>query len=358
MPPGYLEVDFLITIILLVGAIFLEIAGILVQLVSDWVIVWACKYPGRLANLILRVHEFLFAERKRWSGFMGQLCFLNFCKEYKPTRYQKMVQSLCGSKKMLSRFGSSSAVHLNVKKLIIIQLFEKSQKGSDALQTSAMKRGEWSTEKYNFQQFKWSVELEFDRSLVIWHLATYVCYHSEDPNVVVTCEMEAANILSNHMMYLLLLCPSRFPFCNKYDKFMQDYDEVKEIVGGGGSRWSDAKACENLLEKKIDSSSTTVAKQVQMLAKGLREKEDRWEVMSNVWVEMLFYASSQCPLKHHVQELRHGGDFLTHVWLLLMHFGVGRKVERNTPEKRKDEYDSLAKATGNSCADLVNNLLG
>ncbi|GFY92100.1 hypothetical protein Acr_08g0004960 [Actinidia rufa] len=217
MPPGHLEGDFHITIILLlVGAIFLEIAGILVQLVSDW-------------------------------------------------------------------------------------LFEKSQKGSDALQTSAMKRGEWSTEKYNFQQFKWSVELEFDRSLVIWHLATY------------------------------------------------DYDEVKELVGGG-SRWSDAKACKNLLEKKIDSSSTTVAKQVQklgkglreedtvakqvqMLAKGLREKEDRWEIMSNVWVEMLCYASSQCPLKHHVQELRHGGDFLTHVWLLLMHFGVGEKGGREIPLK-------------------------
>ncbi|XP_057497322.1 uncharacterized protein LOC130782037 isoform X2 [Actinidia eriantha] len=357
MPPGHLEGDVPITIILLVGAIILEIAGILVQLVSDWVIVWACKYPGRLANLVLRVHEFLISEHKRWSGFMGQLSFLNFCKEYKPTRYRKMVQSLCGREKMLSRFGSLSAVQLSVKKLIIIQLFEKSQKGSDALQTPAMKRGEWSIEKYNCPEFKWSVELDFDRSLVIWHLATDVCYHSEDPNVVVTGEMEAANILSNYMMYLLLVCPSRFPFCNKYDKFMQDYDIVKELVGGG-SRWSNAKACENLLEKKINSSNTTVANQVQNLAKGLREKADRWEIMSNVWVEMLCYASSQCPSKHHVQELRHGGEFLTHVWLLLMHFGVGRKVERDTPEKPKDEYDSSTKSTASCAAELLDNVLG
>ncbi|GFY92098.1 hypothetical protein Acr_08g0004940 [Actinidia rufa] len=320
MPPGDLEGDFPITIILLVGAIFLEIAGILVQLVSDWVIVWACKYPGGLANLVLRVHEFLFSEQKRWSGFMGQLCFLNFCKEYKPTRYQKMVQCLCGSEKMLSRFGSSSAVQLSVKKLIIIQLFEKSQKGSEALQTSAMKR--------------------------------------EDPNVVVTIEMEAAKILSNYMMYLLLICSSRFPFCNKYDKFMQDYDEVKELVGGGGSRWSDAKSCEILFEKKNLLEQFHSREPSTEPCQGfLREKEDRWEIMSNVWVEMLCHASSQCPLKHHVQELRHGGEFLTHVWLLLMHFGVGRKVERNTPEKPKDEYGSLAKDASNCCADLVNNVL-
>ncbi|GFY92101.1 hypothetical protein Acr_08g0004970 [Actinidia rufa] len=270
MPPGHLEGDVPITIILLVGAIILEIAGILVQLVSDWVIVWACKYPGRLANLVLRVHEFLISEHKRWSGFMGQLSFLNFCKEYKPTRYRKMVQSLCGREKMLSRFGSLSAVKLSVKKLIIIQLFEKYQKGSEALQTPAMKR--------------------------------------EDPNVVVTGEMEAANILSNYMMYLLL-----------------------ELVGGGGSRWSNAKACENLLEKKVNSSNTTVANQVQNLAKGLREKANRWEIMSNVWVEMLCYASSQCPSKHHVQELRHGGEFLTHVWLSTYALRCGEKGREKYP---------------------------
>ncbi|GFZ02712.1 hypothetical protein Acr_15g0013200 [Actinidia rufa] len=74
-PPGHLKGDFPITIILLVGAIFLEIAGILVQLVSDWVFVWACKYPGRLANLVLRAHEFLIPKRKRWSGFMGTIQF-------------------------------------------------------------------------------------------------------------------------------------------------------------------------------------------------------------------------------------------------------------------------------------------
>ena len=75
-------------------------------------------------------------------------------------------------------------------------------------------------------------------------------------------------------------------------------------------------------------------------------------------MEMLCYASSQCPLKHHVQELRHGGEFLTHVWLLLMHFGVGRKVERNTPEKPKDEYDSSTKSTTSCGAELLDNALG
>ncbi|KAK3220558.1 hypothetical protein Dsin_014528 [Dipteronia sinensis] len=39
-------------------------------------------------------------------------------------------------------------------------------------------------------------------------------------------------------------------------------------------------------------------------------------------VGMLAYAASRCKANEHAQQLRRGGGFLTHVWLLLAHFGL------------------------------------
>ena len=48
----------------------------------------------------------------------------------------------------------------------------------------------------------------------------------------------------------------------------------------------------------------------------------KWEMMCDVWVEMLYYAASQCGWKEYAQQLRRGGELLTHVWLLMAHFGI------------------------------------
>ena len=49
------------------------------------------------------------------------------------------------------------------------------------------------------------------------------------------------------------------------------------------------------------------------------EKENRWHIISSVWVEMLCYAASNCPMDYHAEQLRRGGGLITHVWLLLAH---------------------------------------
>ncbi|GMP42199.1 hypothetical protein CsSME_00012019 [Camellia sinensis var. sinensis] len=75
--------------------------------------------------------------------------------------------------------------------------------------------------------------------------------------------------------------------------------------------------------------------------------------MSKVWVEMLCYVANHCPVKNHVQELRRGGQFVTHVWLLLMHFGIRKRsneimfqqiIDPNQLDKRvKDLVGGIAK---------------
>ncbi|KAK3220560.1 hypothetical protein Dsin_014530 [Dipteronia sinensis] len=48
----------------------------------------------------------------------------------------------------------------------------------------------------------------------------------------------------------------------------------------------------------------------------------KWDTIGCAWLEMLAYAASRCKANEHAQQLRRGGEFLTHVWLLLAHFGL------------------------------------
>ena len=60
-----------------------------------------------------------------------------------------------------------------------------------------------------------------------------------------------------------------------------------------------------------------------ILAKKIGElKEEKWKVMTKVWVELLSYAASRSRANAHVQQLSKGGELLTFVWLLMAHFGL------------------------------------
>lgn len=49
---------------------------------------------------------------------------------------------------------------------------------------------------------------------------------------------------------------------------------------------------------------------------------DMWEELGDFWLEMMAYSATRCPVNVHAQKLRYGGEFLTHIWLLMAHFGL------------------------------------
>ncbi|KAH7863913.1 hypothetical protein Vadar_023391 [Vaccinium darrowii] len=360
-PPGHLEGDHIITIIVLAGAIFLEIAGIVVQLVSDWAVIWACQNGSKWATSVLFLDEFLISKRQRWSGVMGQFSLREFCENYKPTVYNRTWECLFGREKLLKRFSSRKSPNQYLKDLIIHHLREKLREAVvvdtlqisiervadldtsrtstqkieevDKLRTSTgrvasanklpigVKRGEWTLVRYGVeQQFKWSIEKEFGQSIVIWHVATQVCYESDYAKFFGDeVKLKTVKILSDYMMYLLVACPDRFPFCNKYVRIMQDYAEMKKVIHGGAG----------------DTTNIPLVNKAQRLVQDMKRQPERWDILGNMWVEMLCYAARKCPEKNHIQELRHGGEILTHVWLLLLHFGITKKLEIS-PSSPKD----------------------
>jgi hypothetical protein len=71
------------------------------------------------------------------------------------------------------------------------------------------------------------------------------------------------------------------------------------------------------------------------LAKSLRcleteenwSKEQKWEMISHVWVEILCHAACHCRGLDHAKQLSHGGELLTHVWLLMAHLGITEQFQ-------------------------------
>ncbi|KAM7466391.1 hypothetical protein LguiB_013953 [Lonicera macranthoides] len=51
-------------------------------------------------------------------------------------------------------------------------------------------------------------------------------------------------------------------------------------------------------------------------------KDEKWEIISEVWAEMLFHGAANCELVTHLQQLKKGGEFISQVWLLLFINGL------------------------------------
>ncbi|KAF7139644.1 hypothetical protein RHSIM_Rhsim07G0044900 [Rhododendron simsii] len=362
--PGlFWEGDDVITIILIAGAIFLEIAGIVVQLFSDWAVVWACSDRIKWATPLLFLHEVLFSKTQRWPEVMGQLSLQDFFTKYNPNACTRCLRTclktclkkvkclgaweyLFGMDKELKGYQTQKELVPNVKDVIINYLCEKydpseSKKVADDGKLPEVTRGEWTLKRYGLEQeqeLQGIIKLQFEKKIVIWHVATEVFYRLDDGRD--TTYRKAVKMLSDYMMYLLVECSTKFPFCNKYDKIEKDYRRLKELFTG-----------EELVpfgQKRDESNeSNDVAEKAPQLVHHMKTyaPQKRWDILASIWAEMLCYAAWRCRVQYHIAELRHGGEFLTRVWLLQMHCD---RTLRRSSSSLSIELDNLARTTGGS----------
>ena len=238
---------------------------------------------------------------------------------------------------------NSSVVSKYLRRLIFEQLLEKSRSASDikAAKKLCADRGEWTLQKMNYlHKLGWSIEVEFDEIILLWHLVIDLCYYTDLNKKSFSIEnskCKASKLLSDYMVYLLVLRPLMLPDGIGQIRFQDSFAEAiaffhrKHVKDG-------IQACEKLLQvnteilplkvkgdrsKSVLFDACRLAKSMQSLeAEEEWECEKKWEMMGHVWVEMLCYAACQCRWNHHANELRRGGELLTHVWLLMAHFGI------------------------------------
>ncbi|XP_058185870.1 uncharacterized protein LOC131303096 [Rhododendron vialii] len=210
------------------------------------------------------------------------------------------------------------------------------------------KRKRWSktVEQFNLQ---WSVDMAFERSVLVWHLATEIRYKLDfimKPDVTNTPSYfhDRGKCMSRYMLYLLVKHPDMLPIGMGQIKFRDLYSNLADFIEMHTSKSlkdvteEDAADLliglvkdENMVVGGGDMSNSVIfdgCKLAPQLGKyeqeqGKEDVQERiWNVIVFFWMEILGYAASQCKGRQHAQRLRRGEEYLTHLWLLMAHFGL------------------------------------
>ncbi|KAK4419749.1 hypothetical protein Salat_2387800 [Sesamum alatum] len=337
----YKKHDLMITYMLLVVAICLELYAVWVLMNSDWTQNWLSR-RDRTTYSSLIIRWFQWSNKRRWSKKMAQHNLLDLCVRGKTAvslrnkKFLRKIQKLSWIDNYLEKHWYKTFVDVSpeLKDLIFSELAGINERDPTALWN---RRGSFTLENYGNLSLDWTKEVEFDQRILLWHIATDICYSMEwgddkEPNCTERKQMaDHSKHISDYMLYLLIACPFMLPIGIGMIRFRDTCAEAKEFLEERNVRSSKATACEKLLQVntevppikvKGDRSKSVLFDACKMAKSLLARKEDRWEIMSKVWVEMLAHAATHCGGSHHARQLRKGGELLTHVWLLMAHLGI------------------------------------
>ncbi|KAJ6700352.1 hypothetical protein OIU79_013397 [Salix purpurea] len=348
---AYLTAEIIISYLLLYGAIVIEIYSVVSLLFSDWAMLWLTGKRKPLFNSVYRTicsSGFLHND-KRWESKMAQHNLIRF-------QLSKGKSTCISLKKLLgkSSIQSLEVVGDDLKKFIFQYLSDKRRRyksmkrspdpGSNDLHGILSERGHQVIGREGcLGNLGWSVTLpDFNESLLTWHIATDICYHDDvrkhggdAKNIPPNCKMSIE--LSNYMVYLLVDYPFLLPRGIGNERYIQTCSAVDDdaillerIISGQHYSWDFGRTISKLQKSRrkvsVLCAGFKLARSLQALVtQDGWENERKWEMISQVWVEMLTYAASHCGWKEHARTLTRGGELLTHVCLLMAHLGLSEQ---------------------------------
>jgi len=167
------------------------------------------------------------------------------------------------------------------------------------------------------------------RTILVWHIATTLCeHHLVDAHDREDDAVRTASTLSRYCLHLLAFAPDLLPDHSSESESMLDrtLDEARELLKKAKTL---ASRCEELMRNSThdgDGDEESLVKQGARLARRLideiPETKFRWKVLSDFWAEMMLYVSPSDDARAHLEALAKGGEFITHIWVLLTHAGV------------------------------------
>jgi len=81
---------------------------------------------------------------------------------------------------------------------------------------------------------------------------------------------------------------------------------------------------EELLQRMVEALYSPVlplACDVAQVLIDINDEAHRWELISEVWLEMLFYTALRCGSAFHYEHLSTGGEFIMHILFLMRRLG-------------------------------------
>ncbi|XP_050282980.1 uncharacterized protein LOC126723503 [Quercus robur] len=394
---GFKKFDVIVSYTLLVGAICLDLISLFMLFSSNWTIAatdfnkplgvlfkWSAQKYLELKKIrwsksisedsedddeVLATYK-LF---RRWSESVSSFKLISYCLRLCPHEIEKNLNlkqkallylrlifecfwpciekiiDFLGTKEFVTQlmYVESHQFHKKLWKFIFEELKEKSGDAGDAETTKKIcsARGAYVIRKgYQKIAENYIENVTFDESLLLWHVATELCYHTEEEDC--RHDREVSKILSDYMIYLLVMQPTmmsavagvgqiRFrDTCAEAEKFFNRRGLNRKDVMRGCKEILDVNTKVKPVHVKGDRSKSVLF-DACMLAKELKKlNKDKWKIMSKVWVEMLSYAATHCRAATHAQQVSKGGQLISFVWLLMAHFGLDDRFQINEGHAR------------------------
>ncbi|XP_052303329.1 uncharacterized protein LOC7457620 isoform X2 [Populus trichocarpa] len=378
----YSTTDIAITHLLFAAAVFLEFYAFLCLVLSDWTMIWLTDEGGNALTSALYSLIRKLTRSERWSRSISQYNLISFSIEREPPKFLEFL----GIDEMMRQMHvNRKDLNGELQDLIFEHLRKKAQKIKEDLNVCDKnlrskiigQRGDGVLEREGLLQgYKWcTTEVEFSRSILVWHLATDICYRADIKDGSIVCtEYETSRCLSEYMMYLLVIRPNMLSKGFGDEGYLYTLQELRDLKDRGPDdegyletsgdlrglkdrgdiiyfpeRYNHSRGYNDVVDLILRNSESgyddsqfqsnwkrekSVLRGVERLARQLLllEHEKRWEMINEVWIEMVAHAAAQCPWKEHTQQLRRGGELLTHVSLLMLHLGLTEQYEYNESE--------------------------
>lgn len=358
------SLDVMLTFSMMGAGICLEIYWVIYHVFSNWTLL--CLSRNKKNELFISLYKFISSfilntsTGKREAFYMAQhnlirLCFhITNAKRFRclglfETYHDKVGKYL---------FTTFEPVDDDLKKSIFTYLqaeyrrYESAKFSYEFLMEVLERRGDYAIQKHLVQRrprdLSWSTsQLQFDHSILLWHIATDLCYYKELENKnILSAECRRSKLVSDYMFYLLITIPAMLSMGisdlrvrDTRDEAVKVYESKKVVYESSKVEHRSLKACEELLKysnneqpKLRNKSSLSDAIK---LGKQLMEMGE-WELIGDVWIEMLCYAASHCEWKQHAKQLGRGVELLTHVSLLMAHLGFSPNIHFAESINRED----------------------
>lgn len=400
---SFRNVDIRITYGLLFGALALDVTALFMLVFSDLTIISLRKSPDdeldksiktRILTQVLlfmtkgtvrdpnvnprqKPNEHQTRKRflkRRWSESVSTYNLIDYCLHPRSSFRQFVFDNL-GLSGFLDgiKYVKPEEFTEKLRDFIFEELKSKSDLGDD-LETAkeiSSARGDWvlRVEEGWGSLLQYVQDVDYDQSLLLWHIATELCYNKElNDGLKSTDQREIAKLLSDYMLYLLIMQPSmmsaiagigqiRFrDTCAEAKRFFEsgkgwEVDEDHQKIPVSDDPESNRKqinACMEILKVETEVQPVTVkgdrSKSLLfegcILAKKLMSIErknsrlDKWLIISKVWVELLCYAASHSRANSQAAQVSRGGELVTIVWLLMAHLGLGDQFQINEGQAR------------------------
>ncbi|KAG2639501.1 hypothetical protein PVAP13_2KG002756 [Panicum virgatum] len=185
----------------------------------------------------------------------------------------------------------------------------------------------------------WACQQEYHTStMLIWHIATEYCDVAEssgreEQDGVSVPDRTVAITLSRYCAYLMAFAPELLPDeeldsriifevvrCDAQNIFPKEVTlpEMYRMMRTCNVQPSD----ERILIKGI-----LLGRQLEEIRDGMN-----WKILADVWTEMVLYIAPSDNAKSHIEHLANGGEFLTHLWALLLHAGILKREQHSFDE--------------------------